>query len=499
MDFEFDPYSMLGVSSDASVDEIKSAYRRIARRLHPDSNPNNPGAAAQFTDITMAHNLLSDPIQKRQFDEKRNPRDPNDLEFTLRVTPSKRTITALAETQVIYLLAELFPDARAQHVDQPREARVNLTLVLDHSNSMSGARIENVKRAAHQIIDNLSENDFLSVITFNDRANTVIPAAPIADKPALKARVSLMTASGGTEIFQGLSAGVEQNQVYRGSKLVNHIILLTDGHTFGDQDRCMELAEEANKQGISISAMGLGHDWNDAFLDQLASKTGGTSEYINSPNAVVQFLNDQVRNLSNAFAERIRLSVAPDADVVLEMAFKLSPTPQPLEITDGHIPLGSMQANRPIAVLLQFQLPANMENGFRSVSRLVATGDILGNEQQAHMAISDISLEVTQDHVIEEPPAAILDALSKLTLYRLQERAQEALERGDFAEATRRLQNLATRLLEMGEEALATQAMIEAKRVAHTNIISDKGRKEIKYQTRALVLSTAIISSDDLD
>jgi Ca-activated chloride channel family protein len=93
---------------------------------------------------------------------------------------------------------------------------------------------------------------------------------------------------------------------------------------------------------------------------------------------------------------------------------------------------------------------------------------------------------------IEEPPVAILDALGKLTLYRMQERAQAALESGDVEEATRRLENLATRLLAMGEDQLANEAMSEARRVAHTSAFSDKGRKTLKYQTRHLLAGPAL-------
>lgn len=491
---ELDPYSVLGLSNSASAEEIKAAYRRIARRLHPDVNPNNPGAATQFQDVTLAHDLLSDPDRRRKYDEKiaKLGDTGDEFYFTLRVTPSKRAIVPLEEPQVIYLLAEIFPDPRATAQDYKRESRLNLTLVLDHSNSMSGTRLEKVKVAAHQIIDNLSPQDILSVVTFNDRATTIIPATAVNDKPALKARISMIGASGGTEIYQGLHSGVEQNRLFLGPKLVNHIILLTDGHTYGDQDRTLELAEKASHEGISISAMGLGHDWNDQFLDDIASRTGGSSAYISSANAVVQFLNDHVRQLSNAFAERIRLSIAPDPDVQLELAFKLAPHPQPLTVDEGYIPLGSLQENRPISILLQFQMPAKMASGFRSVSRLVAVGDILSNHHQHFQTVSDISVEITDNPPPEDPPSVILDALSKLTLYRLQERANEALERGDIVEATRRLENLATRLLDMGETELAGQVRFEANRVAHTNALSDKGRKTIKYQTRHLLLGPSI-------
>lgn len=495
MSVDFDPYNILGVSLTASPEEVKAAYRRAARRLHPDVNQNNPGANAQFQDISAANDILSDPDRRRDLDRQLAKRPTGGLTFMLRVTPSKRTIAPLPEPQVVYLLAEILPDPGARDQQrQKRESRLNLTLVLDHSNSMNGTRIDKVKVAAHQIIDQLSPTDILSVVGFNDRAEILIPATTVSDKPALKAKVSMMIASGGTEIYKGLSEGIDQNRRYRAPKLVNHVILLTDGNTFGDQEQCFELAKTAAKEGIGISAMGLGQEWNDEFLDKLASTTGGSSAYIKSANAVVRFLNDHVRNLSDAFAERVQISIAPDPDIQFESAFKLSPHPQPLPINEGYIQLGSLQANRFISVLFQFQMPPNMKTGFRSLARLVAVGDILENQSQKYQILSDVSAEITENPPAEDPPIAILDALGKLTLYRMQERAQEALENGDIKEATRRLENLATRLLAIGEQDLANEALSEARRVAHTSNLSDKGRKTLKYQTRHLLLGP---SSED--
>lgn len=63
-----DPYSILGVARDASEKDIKSAYRKLAKELHPDHNKDNPKAAERFSQVTQAYDLLSDKDKRGQFD-----------------------------------------------------------------------------------------------------------------------------------------------------------------------------------------------------------------------------------------------------------------------------------------------------------------------------------------------------------------------------------------------------------------------------------------------
>ncbi len=63
-----DPYETLGVARTASADEIKKAYRQLAKKLHPDLNPGNAKAAAQFKEVSAANDLLSDPDKRARFD-----------------------------------------------------------------------------------------------------------------------------------------------------------------------------------------------------------------------------------------------------------------------------------------------------------------------------------------------------------------------------------------------------------------------------------------------
>jgi Ca-activated chloride channel family protein len=86
-----------------------------------------------------------------------------------------------------------------------------------------------------------------------------------------------------------------------------------------------------------------------------------------------------------------------------------------------------------------------------------------------------------------DPPAEILQAMKQLTLYRMQERAQQDIADGDYTSAHRRLQHLATHLLSQGEHELARTVLNEAESLIKHQSLSEAGGKQIKYGTRALI------------
>jgi len=69
--FDKDFYAVLGVSKDVSDAELKKTYRKLARKYHPDSNPGDAAAEAKFKEISEAHAVLSDPEQRKEYDQMR--------------------------------------------------------------------------------------------------------------------------------------------------------------------------------------------------------------------------------------------------------------------------------------------------------------------------------------------------------------------------------------------------------------------------------------------
>ena len=68
MDYK-DYYQVLGIAKNASEKEIKQAFRKLARKHHPDVNPGDRGAESKFKEINEAHEVLSDPEKRRKYDQ----------------------------------------------------------------------------------------------------------------------------------------------------------------------------------------------------------------------------------------------------------------------------------------------------------------------------------------------------------------------------------------------------------------------------------------------
>lgn len=483
MDQGIDHYSKLGLSRDATLEEIRRAYHESARRLHPDVNL-SAGDTEIFLDVQESYEILSDPIKRAKYDaltQLERAAQP----VGVNILYSRSVLSRLTEPQLIYVLVKITPST-GQHADVTPP--FNLCLVLDRSTSMQGVRLDTVKGTAIELVRQLRKQDVFSIVAFSDRAEVLLPADHQLGQTSIETSIQMLKASGGTEIYHGLEAGIAEVRRNLLSSYVNHVILLTDGHTYGDEALCLQLAEQAAVEGIGITGLGIGDKWNDSFMDSLASRTGGSSMFVIRSSDIGNFLKQKVRRLGQVFAERVRCEMAVKPGVELRYVFRLEPEAGILPVQPP-LYLGNIPQDTSLSVLMEYLIsPIPSTTHYESLVEGSIKLDIPTRPVPTFTIHLSLGRPVSNMPGPETPPQAIVEALAHLTLYRMQDKAQQEASAGDFTGATRHLRYLATHLMVHGNIDLANTVFSEADNLQHQRGYSKEGEKRIKYGTRGLLL-----------
>ncbi|MEW6180045.1 MAG: VWA domain-containing protein [Chloroflexota bacterium] len=477
-------YQILEIPYNASPEEIRSAYFEAARRFHPDVNP-DPFAKQKFLQIQEAYEVLSNPKKRAAYDEQL-PAEFKELPAVdISITYGRSQIPLLDEPQLFYVLVEL---ETPKQPDPKYLPPVHICLVLDRSNSMRGERIEMVRQNIILLTKKLRPKDRLSLVAFSDRAEVILPPKEMEDIAIIEGVLNKIQVGGATEIFQGLSTGYDLIQRFSREGMIKQLILITDGHTYGDEQNCIDLAAQARIDGVPINALGIGDEWNDTFLDQIASVSGGNAIYINKSEDLTQFIESKMRSISVSYARKIEWFFNLNEGIELRYVFRIHPDITPLG-NESPIPLGTIEYGKKTSIILEFKLPAlkDKPSEIQLLKGFIQMQVPSLANPFARYAVN-LSRQIRENWQIEKPPTSILQAMSKITLYRLQEKARLEVQSGDIGKATRHLQHLATHLLAQGDRELAKTVLVEADHIQRTHSFSKEGDKKIKYGTRALFL-----------
>ena len=225
-------------------------------------------------------------------------------------------------------------------------------------------------------------------------------------------------------------------------------------------------------------------------MEELTSRTGGSSEFARTPTAIKQFLKAKFGRLQNTFAHNLSLQFTTPDNVDLRYAFRISPDSSAITITDSMI-LGDVPKILSLSVILEFEISSSHMQR-EDFTILDGTLDMV----MPTAVVPNVSSRLTFSRPLEEnpipspPPRILVEALSRLSMYRLQEMARKDINEGNIGKATSRLKNLATQLLSSGEKELAETVMLELDQIRSTRNMGPDAAKRIKYGTRALLLGT---------
>lgn len=402
--------------------------------------------------------------------------------IALRCTWGRAPLPAGATPQAAYLLIEATPEAASVAVP------LNFCLVLDRSGSMQGPKLAAMKDATKRVIDTLTPQDVVAIVLFDDTVQVLAPAAPAADKDALKALVDSIEEAGGTAMSGGLRAGQTELQRHTAADRVGALLLLTDGQTWGDEDACRTIAQELSQAGVRITALGLGVEWNEKLLDDLADATGGSSDYVADPAQIAGFFQRAVRAAQGTVAQDARLLLRLARDVTPRAVHRALPVIanlgyQPIGQNEVAVRIGNLEAGETASLVLDLMVPPRAAGSFRIAQAELHYTPIGGGEQ---IVKQDVLLEFSADAGAPQYDPRVMNLIEKVTAFKLQTRALSEAEVGNVAGATQKLRAAATRLLDLGELELAQKAQQQAEQLEQGQAVSAESQKELRYATRRL-------------
>jgi Ca-activated chloride channel homolog len=400
-------------------------------------------------------------------------------EVTLVHEVGKDFMPVTGGSQVAYALVEAKPTEMMAQVRMP----LNFALVLDHSGSMKGAKLRNVKEAVKMVIDRLEPTDYVSVVIFDDTSQVVIPSLPANDKPGMKATVDQIRDAGGTTMSLGMIQGLNELRRWNIPNAINRMILLTDGVTYGDSDRCRQLARDAAAAGIAIYPLGIGADWDEDLLDSIGQLSGGMpAEFIRDPSDALSIFEQQLQSAVDVAIRNATLILRLPVGVSAKKAVKVLPIISDLGqsvLSDRQvvIPLGDLEKDKPQSVLVELLIDPRPAGLFR-IAQAELSYDVPITNLVGERIRDDIKVTFTTDANQAAPVNAyVMNMAEKANAHRLVTRVLDEYKR--TGKATTRLAPNVTRVLD--EETQAALAQIN-----QGQQISQEQVKSIGNKTRKL-------------
>ena len=399
-------------------------------------------------------------------------------EVTLTHQVGKEFMPVTGGSQVAYVLIEAKPTEMMAQVRMP----LNFALVLDHSGSMKGPKLKNVKEAVKMVIDRLEPTDYVSVVIFDDTVHTVIESMPVIDKPGMKAAVDQIRDGGGTTMSLGLIQGLNELRRYNIPNAVERMILLTDGVTYGDTDRCKQLARDAAAAGIAIYPLGIGADWDEELLDQIGQLSGGMpAEFIRNPADALSIFEQQIQSAVDVAVRNATLTLRLPVGVSPKKAVKVLPIISDLGqsvLSDRQIviPLGDLEKDKPQSVLAELLIDPRQAGLFR-IAQAELSYDVPIIGVTGEKVRDDIKVTFTTDpNQAAAVNPYVMNFAEKANAHRLVTRVLDEYKR--TGKATTRLAPNVTRVLDE-ETVQALEQINQGQQISQEQVksIGNKTRK----------------------
>ncbi len=329
----------------------------------------------------------------------------------------------------------------------------------------------------------------------------LIPANQVVNQQEAQDKIKRIRDAGGTKIAPAVEKGLREIDK-RSSNAIRRLVLLTDGQTENEND-CLRQADEAGQRGIPITALGVGKDWNEDLLIDMANRSGGTADYIDQPDKIVDYFKNTVQRAQATAIQNAVLTMRLVQGITPRAVWQVIPLIsnlgyRPVSDRDVSVPLGELETGSGRAVLIELLVDPRPIGQYR-IGQAEISYDVPMLNLQGAKARAEVMLTFTADPAqVAQVNAPVMNIVEKVSAFKLQTRALQDLQAGDVSGATQKLQSAVTRLLSQGEVELAETMQQEITNLEQSGQLSSEGQKTMKFGTRKTVRLSDLDVPEDL-
>ena len=341
---------------------------------------------------------------------------------------------------------------------------MNLCLVIDRSGSMEGPPLEYVKQACRYVVDLLTPNDVLSIVTFDETAQVLMSPQRVTQKQPILDGIARLTIGNTTNLYDGVNLGLQQIAQAQETGRASRMLLLTDGEpTVGVRDfpSLVNAAAAVRERGTTLTLLGFGPDYNEELLAAMAKRAGGNHYYVSRPELIPEIFRAEIEKLMTVVARNLRLRLKLARWVEARSVAGQTPSPGQREFD---VPLADLERGSSIEHILDLEFPNHPLGWYRVASGTLEYEDCL-NSGNAALDL-DFVIEFTADPArYSAPPNARVASAAQVVA------ASRAVERT---------------ILGMKTQALSPQAAIAELQKTQALLLAEGRVAEAQEVTQAL-------------
>jgi len=354
---------------------------------------------------------------------------------------------------------------------------MDVSLVIDTSGSMAGAKIENARRAANLLVDDLSDGDIVSIVAFSDDARTIVEPSVLSSdvRRALKARIAQLQPSGSTNMFDGLGLGESLVARAPATHAVRRVVVISDGIANVGQsspDALGSLAERGLRFHAQVTSLGVGTDYDERTLNALAMRSSGRLYHLGEPREMVSLLTHELELLQSTVATDAFVEIVPAPGVEL-----VAVDGARSERGEGgalRVPLGVLFSGQHREALVRVRLSDTTVSTSRAIAsvRLHFRDPDDGDLPRVQEIVARAGFSSDPSAVAKAENAKAKSIVAVLGASKLELDASQSAGAGQFAEADKQLAqaqaSLEQRAAQTRDDAERSRLVAVAKKVAGT-------------------------------